>query len=109
MVFVSCFLEKRDDGGEDDVGIAVHRDADDVDGNLWAELADQQQIGREVEVMGGGAHRIGLDFVEADLAYGFEAEDGVEGGEILAVSGEVELIRIGETERMSRESRLETR
>lgn len=95
-------MEKCDDGGEDGVGIAVHRDADDADGDLWTELADQQQIGREVEVVGGGAHCIGLDFIEADLAYGFEAEDGVEGGEVLAVSGKVEFIRIGETERVFR-------
>jgi len=59
--------------------------------------------------MGGGAHRVGLDFIEADFPYGFETIYRIDRDEVLAVSGEVELIRIGETERMPRESRCETR
>ena len=46
-------------------------------------------------------------FNDGDLVSGTVVK--VDRDEVLAVSGEVELIRIGETERMPRESRCETR
>lgn len=67
----------------------------------------ESKVRREIEVVGGGAHRGGRDFVEADFAYGFQTKHGIERDKVFVVLGEVEFVWISESKSMPWECRLE--